>query len=596
MHANSQRAPEQIVKPATWRALLLWLCASTMIFGLIEFGSVTGVGGATPWYGLWGANPGVSTEPFQVAIANLDPSGPTARAGLRIGDRIDIRANSALERFELFGQPLSGRPIALSVRRGSARTRVSVVPGPVDLRQQRWAIIYLLPRLGNLWLVLFAALIVRRKDNTPQNLLLSTILISISIGYVMTAGNIAAPWTWAYVVSGICYQALLGSIALWAAFAGTFTAPLSRSRLIAQWICYTLVAAVIGVDFAQIIGLLTLWFDPVALMAPALNLTIASLFMAIVCSVLAIAASCGVERQRAVWSLVPLACLSCGLQIQVYLPKTSVSYATAIFSLGAIAVVVLITPVVLTYVALSRRLFDIGFVLNRAAVFAIISSIVVGVFVLVEWAASEWLVNASHSTSAIIGAAVALALGLSMRYIHTYVDAFVDRVFFRKRHEDAAALRNFAHEAAFITDRSILLERSVQEVRDHTNADDATILLFDGSVPYSVPYDENDPAIVAMRAWHKPVDLHAQPNSALQGELAFPMVSRGQLVGVLVCGPKRGGESYAPDESEALRTLAHGVGTALDTLSNHGNGAIESLARTQAIIIAKLEALARISP
>lgn len=45
------------------------------------------------------------------------------------------------------------------------------------------------------------------------------------------------------------------------------------------------------------------------------------------------------------------------------------------------------------------------------------------------------------------------------------------------------------------------------------------------------------------------------------------MISRGDLVGVLVCGPKLDGESYAPDESDALLTLAQGVGSALGALS-----------------------------
>jgi len=48
--------------------------------------------------------------------------------------------------------------------------------------------------------------------------------------------------------------------------------------------------------------------------------------------------------------------------------------------------------------------------------------------------------------------------------------------------------------------------------------------------------------------------------------LAFPMASRGRLLGALVCGPKRDGEAYAPDESEALAALAHGFGGALDVL------------------------------
>ena len=63
-----------------------------------------------------------------------------------------------------------------------------------------------------------------------------------------------------------------------------------------------------------------------------------------------------------------------------------------------------------------------------------------------------------------------------------------------------------------------------------------------------------------MKAWGKPVDLHLLYGSELHGELAFPMISRGDLLGALLCGPKRDGEGYAPDESDALLALARGVG------------------------------------
>ncbi len=124
----------------------------------------------------------------------------------------------------------------------------------------------------------------------------------------------------------------------------------------------------------------------------------------------------------------------------------------------------ILTPIVLTYVALNRRLLDIGFVLNRAAVFALVSTMLIAAFVIVEWIANEWW-SANHTTSAIAGMLVALALGLSMRYIHTFADRFVDRVLFRKRYEDEAALRRFAHEAGFITNRITLLERAVSTVK-----------------------------------------------------------------------------------------------------------------------------------
>src|SRR5581483_8124645 len=77
---------------------------------------------------------------------------------------------------------------------------------------------------------------------------------------------------------------------------------------------------------------------------------------------------------------------------------------------------VFLAPVVLTYAVFSRRVLDIGFVLNRAAIFSGVSVIVLGVFVLVEWLLSDWLRSANHSTNVIITGALALGLGLSLQF------------------------------------------------------------------------------------------------------------------------------------------------------------------------------------
>lgn len=69
-----------------------------------------------------------------------------------------------------------------------------------------------------------------------------------------------------------------------------------------------------------------------------------------------------------------------------------------------------------------------------------------------------------------------MQLGVSMRYIYLWVDRFTDRIFSRKRHEDERALRQFAHEAAYITDHTVLLARALRTVEEHTTAVDAAIL------------------------------------------------------------------------------------------------------------------------
>ena len=509
---------------------------------------------------------------------------------------MDVRANSLAERYSLFQVPLNGRALNLSVHSGSLQKELTVIPRAPTLTWAFWLFTF-----AAFWLLLFASLIAWRGADLPQMRLLSLWIAT----FVFTGSllGFAVPWAWLDVLLNICASVTAPlSVALLAAFASGFAQPLSRPRRITQWLCYTFLAILTAISLVGIAGVITLRFDPVPFVEGIAGLftAAAAVFMAVLCGLLAIAASHGLERQRAVWTLVPLAAFFCFFIAQVIASSSSASYADSIV-VGLVSTLVLLTaPVALTYAALSRRLIDVGFFLNRAAVFTIVSAIVIGAFILAEWAAGAWLASATHTTSAIIGMVVALGLGISLRYIHQYVDRFVDRVFFRIRHDDEAALRRFAHEASYISDRATLLDRAVQTVKEHTTANDAAILVRDGAATYAFAGDgqrgevsENDPGIIALRAWNKPIDLHAVHDSQLRGEFAFPMISRGDLLGALICGPKRDGEAYAPDESEALVALAHGVGTALDTLSSQSNEVLESIRETQALMLQELQKLPR---
>ena len=186
-----------------------------------------------------------------------------------------------------------------------------------------------------------------------------------------------------------------------------------------------------------------------------------------------------------------------------------------------------------------------------------------------------WLHAAGRVANVAVSAAIALALGLSLHQIHARVDRFVDQVFFRKRHEDERALKRFAREVTFITEPDAVMRRATETLREHADASSVEFALSDGNGRYG-DVDENDAALVSLRAWHDVVDLHLV-RSALVGEFAYPMLARGRLVGAMALGPKNSGEPYAPDESLAIAQLAHGVGIALDMLAVRPNGVSEQI-------------------
>jgi len=72
------------------------------------------------------------------------------------------------------------------------------------------------------------------------------------------------------------------------------------------------------------------------------------------------------------------------------------------------------------------------------------------------------------------------------------------------------------------------------------------------------------------------------------------MLARGRLAGLLVLGPKRSAEPYAPDESDAIAHLAHGAGLALDTLSVRSaqrDGVFEAIRDSNDRVIAAIHEL-----
>ncbi len=156
------------MRRVAWRPVLLAICALAALVQVASVLDATGMAGAPPWLGWVGANTGASSKPFNLAVTSVEPGGPAARAGLRRGDLIDIRANTLTERYSLFQVPLNGRPLTLLVHRGSLQEKLTVVPQAPKLTWVFWP-----GSFAALWLLLFAALIAWRRADVPQMRLLS---------------------------------------------------------------------------------------------------------------------------------------------------------------------------------------------------------------------------------------------------------------------------------------------------------------------------------------------------------------------------------------------------------------------------------------
>lgn len=235
---------------------------------------------------------------------------------------------------------------------------------------------------------------------------------------------------------------------------------------------------------------------------------------------------------------------------------------------------VLIFPLGCAYAILRHHLIDVNFVLNRTLVFTILTSLIVGIFILLEDLLKTFA--AGHGVGVAVETAVALAIGFSFNAMHKYLVGAIERAIFRAKYEAMRVLQTLAEEAPFMESADALLARTVKEVCEAAGACDACIYeRVDDTYKLSarsgamnpqntLPID--DLAFVRMRKTHAPIDLNDISTMLGNDGIAFPFLVRGVLTGALVCRKRGNGEAYAPDEIALLSSVAHEVGAELHAI------------------------------
>ena len=561
-----------------WRRLLLTLASIALL-----------ANGSAAWQVIFASGDiGVTLPQGFVGEITVAHDSAAFKAGVRTGDVIDAWALSNGARYRLWGNILAGETLQLPVRTGAGIHLVATVAARVPPR--RTALLGL-GLAGTFWAILFGALLAWRRSERPDARILALLLI-VDFG-VINLQYIATPWpVFDLALNGI--GAFTGvAVTLLATYALLYPV---KHDLVRRTLAYAAYGAGLICSLAALSWLLGVWFGVPSTMGllgiSEPGFAIATL-LTLCCLLQTAWEACGQQRTSVVWVAVSFAPMyAFGF---VWSALASMGHASETLH-SMLNVTIVVSTMGLWCALLNRRVLDLGFIVNRAAVFTGVSVVLLGTFVLVEWMLSEWLQGMSRSANIIVSALLALVLGLSIRFVHTRVDLAVDSLFFRKRHEDESAIRRFAQEAPYVTDATLLRQRAVAVLERHTDASSTALLLDDGDGTYG-GVSENDPAIVRLRATHEIVDLH-DTESALAGELAFPMVARARLIGLIVLGPRRSGEAYAPDESDAIAHLAHSLGAALDVLfsqADDSNGAlrdsIEAIARAVSSLGDKIDSL-----
>lgn len=237
--------------------------------------------------------------------------------------------------------------------------------------------------------------------------------------------------------------------------------------------------------------------------------------------------------------------------------------ALGITALLACAAVLTLSVSGLLYAVLRHRLVDVSFVVDRTLVYGLTTGFVVGVFALLEQLIEKLAVG--NDASLVLQAGTTLVVALVLNRVHRRVEATVDRLLFQRQHRSVEQLRAFARECLHVEQAERLLPLAADRVasalgspavRLYARQAGGYVLRAGASQGSATAVDLDDPLFLSLRSQRQPLQLASVDGSALGGEgWAFPMRLRDELAGALLVIPAPGLQ-FAPDEREALATLA----------------------------------------
>ena len=512
------------------------------------------------------------------------PGVPLPR-GLHAGDRLDLAAQPrsvrmAIAQLNSSGQPfLLGKVYSVAIRRGPTAAAVSVrsinLETAAGQGEQAWLEVFESLFCGAIAL----AALWRGRDRAAAGLALfaTAFLVGRAINSIPCEGTAAlavvfGKWT-LFLLARVGFYVMAESIA------GTALSRRERSWWRGGFLLLLGAGGTIALG-GPLIYFTAGWAE---LLRPQYGLVVtASYLVPVALLFVSYHRAEAVQRLRLRWMLWSGALLVVGITL------SNTPITGALVSPNAQELLQACALAGFLYVVLRHRVVDVTVVFSRTLVYAMTTSLVLGLFALLESLIERAALD--HGTSLTLELAVPLGLGVSLSTVHRRVDATVDRLIFRRQYREEVGLRRFANESAFVTQPVTLLDLAVDQLHLHVGAPWVALYEYtpegysrvrqrgEQDLPRNVAAD--DLALVKLRAHDSEVDLHEAPSGLGRDGYAFPLRARNHLLGVVVIGP-RPGEHYAAEERELVAHVVRAVGASLFALRAQATEQQLSMARAQ---------------
>ncbi|MBN1933970.1 MAG: PAS domain-containing protein, partial [Anaerolineae bacterium] len=244
----------------------------------------------------------------------------------------------------------------------------------------------------------------------------------------------------------------------------------------------------------------------------------------------------------------------------------------------AIMVFMSALPIVLAVTILRYRLFDIEIVINRSLVYGTLTLLLAGIYLLLVRVLTLFIEGVARTEKPSLVVFVStLVIALAFTPLRNQVQRWIDRAFYRTKVD----LANLVFEMSERLAASIVLEQLsdllTRELPSRLGVEWAVLAVLDAKERCFVPWGRdalepmpaNHPAALFMSQYGYPVlrlapppDLPEAAHIALavdQVELAVPLISGQQLVGMYVLGAKRSGRGYNREDVRLFHVLGQQI-------------------------------------
>lgn len=291
------------------------------------------------------------------------------------------------------------------------------------------------------------------------------------------------------------------------------------------------------------------------------------------------------DRERVRWVIVGFAV---GL-VTNYIGNTL--FFTAVFFthpaawlVNALLSLNVLLPLAVAHAVVRHRVLDFDFVIGRALIFAVLTTLLTVVFGLLDWLSGRFLEDfrLSHVLAAGISICVALTFGRLERFTSDAVEA----MFFRKRRAAEAHIeRSIAALPHARTDAVVLTELTT-DAGATLEITSAAVFRIDAGGTFArtesvgwdaancAVLDDSDPLVLMMRSEMRLIDTEELPwrrsdvpHANGRPHSVFPLRSHAELAGFVMYGGHRDGGTLDPDELGLLDRLVTAAGLALDQIA-----------------------------